>query len=337
MDQKKITIAIDAMGGDDAPYKCLKGIEIFISNRKNIEIIILGDENIINDTLVKSKINLNNYKIINCINNIQNDDTANIILRNRKDSSINKGLEIVKNINNSGFVSSGNTAAIMILSRLNLGMIEGIHRPAICSLIPNKKNYSLMLDLGANVSSDPQNLFQFALMGYCYHTIFKPDLEPKIGIINIGTENNKGKEFLQKSADLIKESFLNKYFYGFLEPDKLTSGECDIMVSDGYTGNIILKTAEGMSKYITGNLKHVFVKSFLNKIAYSILKKDLKIFRDKINPANYDGAILLGVNGISIKSHGRSTPYAFSCAIERCYEFIKNDINYRIKNEINNN
>ena len=165
----------------------------------------------------------------------------------------------------------------------------------------------------------------------------KPNIEPKIGIINIGTETNKGKDFLQKASDIINESFLKKYFYGFLEPDKLTSGDFDIMVADGYTGNIILKTAEGMSKYITGNLKHVFIKSFFNKIAYSILKNDLKVFRDKINPANYDGAILLGVNGISIKSHGRSSAYAFSCAIERCYEFIKNDINYRIKKQINDN
>ena len=334
MNQNQITIAIDAMGGDDSPYKSLKGIEIFLSKKKNTKIIILGDEELIIKTINEKKLKIENFEIINTLDNITNEDTANTILRNRKDSSINKGLEIVKNTDNSGFVSAGNTAAIMILSRLKLGMIEGIDRPAICSLIPNKKDYSIMLDLGANVSSDPHNLFQFALMGYCYHAIYKANIEPKIGIINIGTEINKGKELLKDASDLINNSFLKNFFIGFLEPDKMTSGQCDIMVTDGYTGNIILKTAEGMSKYITGNLKYVFIRSFFNKIAYKILQKDLKLFRDKINPSKYDGAILLGIDGISIKSHGSSSPYAFSCAIKRCHEFIKNDINLKIRNQL---
>ena len=336
MNQNQITIAIDAMGGDDSPYKSLKGIEIFLKKEKNTKIIILGNEELITKTIKERKIKIDNFEILNSLDNITNDDSANTILRNRKDSSINKGLEYVKETNNSGFVSAGNTAAIMILSRLKLGMIEGIDRPAICSLIPSKKDYSIMLDLGANVSSDPHNLFQFALMGYCYHAIYKPNIEPKIGIINIGTEINKGKELLKNSSDLINNSFLKNFFIGFLEPDKMTSGECDIMVTDGYTGNIILKTAEGMSKYITGNLKYVFIKSLFNKLAYKILQKDLKLFRDKINPSKYDGAILLGIDGISIKSHGSSSPYAFSCAIKRCHEFIKNDINLKIRNQLNN-
>ena len=336
MNHDQITIAIDAMGGEDSPYKCLKGAEIFSSKRNNLRIIFLGDESLINQTIKKNKIKLKNYKIIHSTNNIQDEDSANTILRNKKDSSIYRGLEIVKRSDRSGFVSSGNTAAIMILSRLILGMIEGIDRPAICSLFPNKKDYSIMLDLGANVSSDSNNLFQFALMGYCYHSILKTNLEPKIGIINIGTENNKGKEFLQQASDIIYNSFLRKYFIGFLEPNKLTSGDCNVIITDGYTGNIVIKTAEGMSKYITGNLKHVFVKSFKNKLAYSFMKKDLSVFRDKINPAKYDGAILLGINGISIKSHGSSSPYAFSFAIERCYEFIKNNLNLKIREQIKN-
>jgi len=334
MNQNNITIAIDVMGGDNSPFKCLKGAEIFLSKKKDTNVIFLGEKDLINKTIYDKKIKLSNYEIINSNDNIQNEDNANTILRNKKNSSIYRGLEIVKNKQNYGFVSAGNTAAIMILSRLNLGMIEGIQRPAICSLIPNKNDYSIMLDLGANVSPDAKNLFQFALMGFCYHSIFKEKNKPKIGIINIGTESNKGKEFLQEAADLIKSSFLEKYFIGFLEPDRITSGYCDIMISDGYTGNIILKTAEGMSKYITNNLKQVFVKSIMNKFAYTLIKNDLINFREKINPAKYDGAILLGVNGISIKSHGSSSPYAFSYAINRCYEFIKNDLNLKISNQL---
>ena len=335
MNQNNITIAIDAMGGDNSPFKCLKGTEIFTKKIQDIKIILLGDRNIIEQNIKENKIKINNYEIIHLTNNIQNDDTPNTILRNKNDSSIYRGLEIVKNNQFSGFVSSGNTAAIMILSRLILGMIKGIDRPAICSLIPNKKGYSIMLDLGANVSSDSNDLFQFSLMGYCYHSILKKNIEPKIGIINIGTENNKGKEFLQEASEIINKSFLKKFFIGFLEPNKMTSGECDIIITDGYTGNIILKTAEGMSKYITGSLKNVFEKSLKNKMAYAILKNDLKNFRDKINPAKYDGAMLLGVNGVSIKSHGNSSAFAFSCALERCYEFIRNQLNKKISEQIN--
>ena len=152
------------------------------------------------------------------------------IFEENKDE-IDKVLEFAKNNEKSGFVSSGSTAAIMVLSRLHMGMIDGIDRPAICSLVPNKKNYSLMLDLGANVIVSGANLFQFALMGFCYYSIINNNIKPKIGILNIGTENNKGLEFLQEAADLILSSFLKEHFIGFIEPNKITSGDCDIIVS----------------------------------------------------------------------------------------------------------
>ena len=334
MNHNNITIAIDAMGGDGSPFKILKGTEIFLKNNKDVNIIFFGEKNIIEKTIQNNKFKLINYKVINTEENIQNDDTPSVILRSRKDSSISRGLEYIKNISNTGFVSAGNTAAIMILSKLKLGMLEGIDRPAICSIIPNPKNYSIMLDLGANVTSDAKSLFQFALMGFCYHSIFKPNVNPKVAIINIGTEQNKGKEHLQEAMNLINNSFLKKYFTGFIEPNKITSGDCDVLVTDGYTGNIILKTASGMSNYITNNLKQVFTSSLINKFSYKLIQNDLKIFSDKINPEEYNGAIFIGVDGISLKSHGTSTPYAFSCAIDRCYKFINNDINSKIRNEL---
>ena len=332
----QITIAVDAMGGDNAPYKTLKGVEIFLSNYSNVKIILLGNELIINDIILKKRLKLSNFSIVNTTENILNDDSTNTILRKRNNSSIYQGLKIVKDLDRSGFVSAGNTAALMILSRLILGMIDGIDRPAICSIIPNNKNFSIMLDLGANVSVDAKHLFQFAVMGFCYHSILKPNTKPKIGIINIGTEINKGFEFFKEASDLINQSFLSEFFTGFIEPNKITSGECDIMISDGYTGNIILKTAEGMSQFITSNLKNVFNKSLLNKITYKILEKDLNIFKDEINPDKYNGATFIGINGISVKSHGGASEYAFSCAIERCYYFIKNNINLKISKQFNN-
>ena len=189
-----------------------------------------------------------------------------------------------------------------------------------------------MLDLGANVIVSGANLFQFALMGFCYFSIINKNTKPKIGILNIGTENNKGLEFLQEAADLISNSFLSKNFIGFVEPNTITLGECDILLSDGYTGNIILKTAEGLSEFITSNLKEVFLKSYKNKFAFKILENDLKVFRDQINPQKYNGATLLGLNSISVKSHGNASPFAFSCALKKCYDFIENNLNQKIIN-----
>ena len=331
MSYENITIAIDTMGGENAPLKNLRGVEIFSNQNPKVKILLIGKQELLKKSIKSNQIKINNYEIIHTKDNIEDTDNVSTILRNKKDNSISKGLEIVKDLNMSGFVSAGSTAALMILSRLKLGMIEGIDRPAICSIIPNNNNFSIMLDLGANSTVLGKNLLQFAIMGFCYHSILKPNKDPNIGIINIGTEDNKGLEFLQEASDLINDSFLKKYFKGFIEPNKITSGECDILVSDGYTGNIILKTAEGMPDFITGNLRTLFTKSLVNKVTYKILEKDFNKFKDQINPEKYNGAIFLGVNGVAIKSHGSATPYAFSHAIERCYDYIKNDINSKIR------
>ena len=330
MSNRQIIIAVDAMGGECSPIKTLKGSELFSKDHPEVQLKIFGEKELILKTVSDNNIIINNFEIIECNENVSDNDNANTILRSRKDSSIYKGLTFVKENPDSGFVSAGNTAALMILSRLILGMIEGINRPAICSNIPNKKSFSLMLDLGANVYVSPENLLQFAMMGYSYFSIIDPKRNPKIGLINIGTENNKGLEFLQEAHDLISKSYLKDDFLGFIEPNKITNGDCDIILSDGYTGNIILKTAEGLSDFITSNLKKVFIKSFVNNIAYKLLEKDLKIFKNQIDPDEYNGATLLGVNGISIKSHGSANPYAFSCAINNCFDFISNKLNEKI-------
>ena len=336
MSNRQVIIAIDAMGGENSPYKVLKGTEIFLQKEKNTRIIFFGNKDLIDQNIKKNKLDIFNYEIIDTKDIISDEDNVNTILRSKKNSSIYKGLQFAKNNENSGFVSSGSTAAIMVLSRLHMGMIDGIDRPAICSLIPNKKNYSLMLDLGANVLVSGSNLFQFALMGFCYYSIINNKTKPRIGILNIGTENNKGLEFLQEAADLILSSFLKDYFIGFIEPNKITSGNCDIIISDGYTGNIMLKSAEGISNFITSNLKDIFSKSLINKISYKLIAKDLEILKKQINPDIYNGAILIGLNGISIKSHGNANPLAFSYALRQCHNFITNDLNKQIIKSIKN-
>ncbi len=323
------------MGGENSPYKVLKGTEIFNKDFDDVSFVLYGDKEKIYSTIEKDKIKLKNFNIVNTIENVKDDDNANTILRSRKNSSIYKALEYVKKNSNSGFVSAGNTAAIMILSRLHMGMIKGIDRPAICSLIPNRKSFSLMLDLGANVTVSASNLLQFALMGYSYFQIINKENKPKIGILNIGTENNKGLEFLQEASELISKSFLKKYYIGFIEPNKITLGDCDIIISDGYTGNIMLKSAEGISDFITSNLKEMYSKSLTNKIAYKMIEKDLQKLKQKVNPEIYNGALLIGLNGISIKSHGNASPLAFSHALKQCYKSISNNLNNQIIHSIN--
>jgi len=336
MSARQVVIAIDAMGGENSPFKVLKGAEIFQKIEKNTKIVFFGNKKLIKEIIKKNNINIFNYEIENTQDAILDDDNVSTILRSKKNSSIYKGLEFAKNNENSGFVSSGSTAAIMVLSRLHMGMIKGIDRPAICSLVPNKINFSLMLDLGANVIVTGSNLLQFALMGFCYYSIINKNTKPKIGILNIGTENNKGLEFLQEAADLIQSSFLKEHFIGFIEPNRITSGDCDIIVSDGYTGNIMLKSAEGISNFITSNLRDMFNKSLINKISFKLIEKDLKKLKDLVNPDIYNGATLIGLNGISVKSHGNANPIAFSYALKQCHNFITNDLNKQIIKSIKN-
>ena len=336
MSERQVIIAIDAMGGENSPYKVIKGVEFFLQKEKDTKIIFFGDEALIKLNIKKYNLKIYNFEVVNTEDTISDEDSVNTILRSKKNSSIYKALEYAKKHENAGFVSSGSTAAIMILSRLHMGMIKGIDRPAICSLIPNKKNYSLMLDLGANVIVSGENLFQFALMGFCYYSIINKNKKPKIGILNIGTENNKGLEFLQEAADLIKSSFLKDCFIGFIEPNKITSGDCDIIVSDGYTGNIMLKSAEGISNFITSNLRDIYNKSLINKISYKLIEKDLKKLKDQVNPDIYNGATLIGLNGISVKSHGNANPIAFSYALKQCHNFITKNLNKKIINSIQN-
>jgi glycerol-3-phosphate acyltransferase PlsX len=314
MSNRQITIAVDAMGGENSPFKCLKGVEIFSAKKPDVNLKIFGDKSLISKFIKENNLLINNYEVINCIENCLDDDSASTILRSRKSSSIYQGLSFVKENSESGFVSAGNTAALMILSRLILGMIDGVNRPAICSKIPSNKSFSLMMDLGANVYVSAENLLQFALMGNAYFSIIDPKRNPKIGLINIGTENNKGLEFLQEAHDLISNSFLKDNFIGFIEPNKITHDLCDIILSD----------------FITSNLKNVFTKSLINKLSSKILEKDLKNFKNLIDPVEYNGATLLGINGISVKSHGNANPYAFSCAMNNCYDFILNNLNNKI-------
>ena len=331
MNQNPITIAIDAMGGDNSPAKVIEGCEIFLHENNNVNLVIFGNKNLIsNDFLNKFS---QKVTFIHCDEIISDDDKPSSVLRSKKESSMRKAIEFIKSKKNVGFVSAGNTGAVTALSTIVLGTLENIKRPAFCSMVPTSKGFCIMLDLGANKESNENQLLQFSIMGHAFAKI-KNILNPKIAILNIGTEEGKGKEYLQEASDLINNSFLKNDFIGYIEPDLITSGKADVIVTDGFTGNIALKTAEGLSNFIMSNIKKVFAKNIINNFAYLLLKKDLAKFSNTVNPTKYNGAIVLGLNGVVIKSHGSASPEAFAQALINCLEFVKKDINKLIVEEL---
>ena len=331
MNENQISIAVDAMGGDNSPEKTIKGCEIFLNNNSNIKLIIFGKKKSINNNFLDKYSGIINF--VNCEEVILDDDKPSFILRSKKESSLRKAIEFIKSKNHIGFVSAGNTGAVTALSTIILGTLNNIKRPAFCSMIPTSKGFCIMLDLGANKESNENQLLQFSIMGHAFAKI-KNISSPKVAILNIGTEEGKGKGYLHEAYNLINKSFLKNNFIGYIEPDQITSGKADVIVTDGFTGNIALKTAEGLSKFITGNFKKIFTKNIINNIAYLILKRDLIKFSDTVNPTKYNGAMVLGLNGIVVKSHGSATPEAFAQAVENCSEFIKKDINKLIIEEL---
>ena len=331
MDDIQISIAIDAMGGDNSPTKVIKGCEIFLNFNKKIKLIIFGNKNLISNNFLEKYSQMISF--VHCEETIADNDVPSSILRSKKDSSMRKAIEYIKSKKNIGFVSAGNTGAVTALSTILLGTLKNIKRPAFCSMIPTSKGFCIMLDLGANKESNENQLLQFSIMGHAFAKT-KNISNPKVAILNIGTEEGKGKEYLQEAYNLINNSFLSNDFIGYIEPDQITMGKADVIVTDGFTGNIALKTAEGLSNFIMNNFKKVFTKNLLNNIAYLILRKDLVRFSNTINPIKYNGAMVLGLNSVVVKSHGSANPEAFAQALNNCSEFVKKDINKLIIEEL---
>ena len=228
MNQNQITIAIDAMGGDNSPTKVIKGCEIFFNNNnKNVKLAIFGDKKLISNNFFEKYFEMISF--FPCEERIFDNDKPSSILRSKKESSMRKAIEFIKSKKNIGFVSAGNTGAVTALSKIILGTLENIKRPAFCSMIPTFKGFCIMLDLGANKESNENHLLQFAIMGHSFAKINKITF-PKVAILNIGTEAGKGKDYLQEAFNLINKSFLKNNFVGYIEPDQITSGKADVIV-----------------------------------------------------------------------------------------------------------
>ena len=338
--EKKWTIAIDAMGGDNAPFSVIAGLDIaydyLVENR--ISLLIFGDVAKLNPLFEKYPRIKNISSVIHTDKVIQGDDKPSDMIRRfrGKDSSMWMAIDAVRNKQADAVVSGGNTGCLMAISWLLISTIEGIKRPAITTLLPNTVDYTAMLDLGANAECDEYNLVQFAIMGSIYAKTLLGKERPKVGILNIGSEEHKGLGYLTKAQDIFLEEkdHLPFDYYGFVEGDDIMQNKVDVITTDGFSGNIALKSIEGTARFIKSELKKVFTKSIFSIIGYLFLYRAIKKFKSRIDPRKYNGAVMLGLNGVVVKSHGGTDALGFSNAVLYASKLIVNDFIPKIKEEI---
>ena len=323
------------MGGDYAPQSVIEGINYLDSKTKSeVFFLLYGDEFKINKYLSKYPSIKNISRIIHTPTYITNDDKPSLAIR-KKDSSLRLAVESVKNNEASAVISAGNTGALLVISKLILKTIPGIDRPALIQLIPNSLgNSTALLDMGANIDCDSTNLYQFAVMGSAFYKAVKNVKNPKIGILNVGSEDMKGNDSVKHASSMLRESFLKDNFMGYVEGDDIVKGFVDVVVTDGFTGNITLKGIEGASKLFASLLKEGFKHSVLSRIGYLLASGGIKSSLKKIDHKQHNGAMLVGLNGITVKSHGNSDKISWSWAIKNTLNLIKNKINEDIINSI---
>jgi len=334
--KKFITIAVDAMGGDNSPLKILDGIELHNKKTHNIFYKIFGDKNIIDPIINSKSIDKSIIEIIHTEEKIKGEDTAFAAAKRGKNTSMWLAIESVKNKSSDIVISAGNTGALLVIAKLNLKMIENIDKPALSGLWPSKKGMSVVLDLGANIECSDKNLIDFAIMGSSLYKSLFPDETSKVGLLNIGSEELKGNEIIKNTYQKLNQiDNKNFEFKGFIEGNHIMDGDVNVVVADGFTGNVALKTAEGTANFITSELKNAMKSSLLGKLGSIISINSLKKFKKKLDPRLYNGAILLGLDSPVIKSHGGTDYIGFANSLTVCEKIVKNNLIDKIKNSIN--
>ncbi|MDD5435744.1 MAG: phosphate acyltransferase PlsX [Nitrospira sp.] len=326
-----MNIALDAMGGDKSPSVEVEGA-ILAAKELNTEITLVGDEQLIRAELEKHKTANLPLSICHASQRIEMHDSPASALRRKKDSSIVVATNLVKEGKASAVVSAGNTGATMAAGFFILGLIEGVERPAIATILPTISGTAIMLDVGANVDCKPRHLYQFAIMGHVYASKVLQRENPKIGLLSIGEEDTKGNILTKETFRHLKDSPLN--FIGNVEGRDVYSGNADVVVCDGFIGNVALKISEGVAETIGKLLKREIEKSFFGKIGYILLKSAFDSFKKKVDYAEYGGAPLLGVNGGCIICHGRSSPKAIKNAITMAADLTKLDTIGYMQNDL---
>ena len=335
----KITIAIDAMGGENSPDKNIEGLSFFLKKNKNSKdcfFKLYGNEELIKEKIRKYNISSQNISIHNTLSTVSDEETPLTAIKNSKDSSMWQSInsQIVDDSNIS--LSAGNTGVLFVISRMLLKTIDGVNKPALAGLWPNKKGVSVVLDLGANIECDENNLVDFSEMGSALFKSLFNDQKPKVALLNIGSEEIKGTEIIKKAHSKLKE--ISKYgdfeFNGYLEGDKAFEGDSNVIVADGFTGNIALKTAEGTAKFLTETLKQTLTENLFSIFSFIFSYFSLKKFKEKLDPRKYNGAIFLGLKGPVVKSHGSTDAFGFYHSIDLCYRIIKGDLMNQIKKNL---
>lgn len=329
----KQTIALDAMGGDHGPRVIIPAALRILAEQKDLELILVGDQQVLMRELQHQHADLGNRLTIqHASQQIMMDELPSQALRNKKDSSMRVAINLVKEGIASACVSAGNTGALMATARYVLKTLPGVDRPAIITTLPTMKGHTHMLDLGANVDSCADHLFQFAVMGSVLTSAVDNIENPKVGLLNIGEEEIKGNEVVKEAARLLSGSEIN--YVGFIEGDDIYAGKVDVVVCDGFVGNVALKASEGVAKMLSYYMRQEFTRTPFTRLAALISKPVIKAFYNKIDPGCYNGASFVGLQGIVIKSHGSADVPAFTTAIKEAVLEVKKDVPQRIGKQL---
>jgi len=332
---KSVVIAVDAMGGDNAPIKVLSGISEFLKSQNDVFFRIFGSKKILKNEISRFQINNSCYEIIDCEEIIKDNDTP-LSAAKKKNTSMWQAINDVKEKKSNVIVSAGNTGALFVISKLNINMIENISKPALAALWPNKIDMNVVLDLGANVECDEKNFEDFALMGAALHKSLFPNENSKVALLNIGSEELKGNTVIKNTYQELSKSNNPLFdFCGYIEGNHIMDGNVNVIVTDGFTGNIALKTAEGTANFITSELRKALRGNIIGKISSLLNIKNINNFKKKLDPRLYNGAILLGLNSPVVKSHGGTDFIGFANAISVCEKIINGRLIEKIKDNIN--
>jgi glycerol-3-phosphate acyltransferase PlsX len=330
----KIKIAVDAMGGDGSPKKVIDGIIYNHQSNKNNFYKIFGDKNKISP-LIDNKINKDFYEIFHTENAIKSTDSPLEGAKRGKDTSMWLAIQSVKEKKADIVISAGNTGALLVVSKLNLKMIETIDKPALSALWPNKKGMSVVLDLGANIECSSKNLSDFSLMGAALYNSLYPDEIANVALLNIGSEELKGNEVIKETYQILNEKKSENFnFSGYIEGNHLMDGEVDVIVSDGFTGNVALKTAEGTANFISSELKKAMTGNWIGKLSSLLNIANLKKFKKRLDPRLYNGAIFIGLDSPVVKSHGGTDFIGFANSLDVCNRIVKGNLIEKIKKNL---
>ena len=329
-----VTIAVDAMGGDGSPEKVIDGILDHHSKSKNVKYLIFGDKFKI-EKLLPNPYTPHVFQIFHTEKIVEGKDTPLEAAKRGKDTSMWLSIQSVKDKKADIVISAGNTGALLVIAKLNLKMIENIDKPALSAIWPNKKGMSVVLDLGANIDCSEKNLIDFSIMGSSLFKSLYPDENAKVALLNIGSEEIKGNEIIKNTYQKLNQINSKDFeFKGFIEGNNLMNGDVNVIVADGFTGNVALKTAEGTANFITTELKNIMSNNFMGKLSSLINIKNLRKFKKRLDPRLYNGAILLGLDSPVIKSHGSTDYIGFSNSLLVCEKIIRGQLINKIKKNL---